>query len=163
MGAFGADSFEKSQIRPLSVPNPATRAFSGKVESGFPSENPTTQKMLERFLLPTSVKALLGSNRAGSPGVLKDRRFILVLYCARDESRSEFGIAIVAGLDVESEQSRGAHPQVLWGKTHRGRSFGVQGSILIDRRVWKELNKWAHGRFSSLPSPTDEQRLAPTG
>jgi hypothetical protein len=34
------------------------RAFSGKVESGFPSENATNAKMLERFLFPVSVKAL---------------------------------------------------------------------------------------------------------
>jgi hypothetical protein len=34
------------------------RAFSGKVESGFPSENATMQKMLERFLFPANVKPL---------------------------------------------------------------------------------------------------------
>jgi hypothetical protein len=34
------------------------RAFSGKVDTGFPSENATTQKMLERFLSPVSVKPL---------------------------------------------------------------------------------------------------------
>jgi hypothetical protein len=28
------------------------RAFSGKLESGFPSENAATQKMLERCLFP---------------------------------------------------------------------------------------------------------------
>jgi hypothetical protein len=30
--------------------------FSGKVESGFPSENATDAKMLERFLFPVSVR-----------------------------------------------------------------------------------------------------------
>jgi hypothetical protein len=34
------------------------RAFSGKVESGFPSESATKAKMLERFLVPVSVKPL---------------------------------------------------------------------------------------------------------
>jgi hypothetical protein len=39
---------------------PARRAgaFSGKVESGFPSENATNAKMLERFLSPVCVKPL---------------------------------------------------------------------------------------------------------
>jgi hypothetical protein len=32
------------------------RAFSGKVASGFPSENATNAKMLERFLSPVYVK-----------------------------------------------------------------------------------------------------------
>jgi hypothetical protein len=36
----------------------AIRAFSGKVESDFPSENATNAKMLERFLFPVSVKPL---------------------------------------------------------------------------------------------------------
>jgi hypothetical protein len=34
------------------------RAFSGKVESGLPSENATNAKMLKRFLFPVSVKPL---------------------------------------------------------------------------------------------------------
>jgi hypothetical protein len=32
--------------------------FSGKLGSGFPSENATNAKMLERFLFPVSVKPL---------------------------------------------------------------------------------------------------------
>jgi hypothetical protein len=35
-----------------------TRAFSGKVESGFPSENATNEKKLERFLCTVIVKPL---------------------------------------------------------------------------------------------------------
>jgi hypothetical protein len=36
----------------------ADAAFSGKVESGFPSENATSAKMPERVLFPVSVKPL---------------------------------------------------------------------------------------------------------
>jgi hypothetical protein len=36
----------------------AAGAFSGKVESGFPSENATNAKMPERFLSPIYVKPL---------------------------------------------------------------------------------------------------------
>jgi hypothetical protein len=36
----------------------AIRAFSGKVGSGFPSENATKAKMPERFLFPVGVKPL---------------------------------------------------------------------------------------------------------
>jgi hypothetical protein len=34
------------------------RAFSGKVDTGFPSENATNAKMLERFPFPVIVKPL---------------------------------------------------------------------------------------------------------
>jgi hypothetical protein len=35
-----------------------SRAFSGKVDTGFPSENAINAKMLERFLSPVIVKPL---------------------------------------------------------------------------------------------------------
>jgi hypothetical protein len=37
--------------------------FSGKVESGFPSENASNAKMPERFLFPVSVKPLPEQNQ----------------------------------------------------------------------------------------------------
>jgi hypothetical protein len=43
---------------PSSLADIQARAFLGKVESGFPSENATNAKMLERFLFPVSVKLL---------------------------------------------------------------------------------------------------------
>jgi hypothetical protein len=43
---------------PLLVAGRQARGFSGKVESGFRSENATNAKMLERFLFPVSVKSL---------------------------------------------------------------------------------------------------------
>jgi hypothetical protein len=36
----------------------AIRAFSGKVDTGFPSENATTQKEVERFPIQSNRKAL---------------------------------------------------------------------------------------------------------
>jgi hypothetical protein len=36
----------------------AARAFSGKVDTGFPSENATTQKEVERFPIQSNRKAL---------------------------------------------------------------------------------------------------------